>query len=66
MEIAKETGLDHMVEDVEDEEQDLDADDEGDAATPLFLHPLLLHRRRKSLWRWFLDKKLLWRMKSSW
>jgi hypothetical protein len=34
MEITRETGLDHMGEDVEDEEEDEDADDGGDAATP--------------------------------
>jgi hypothetical protein len=34
MEIAKETGLDRMGEDAEDEEQDEDADDGGDATTP--------------------------------
>jgi hypothetical protein len=34
MEIAKETRLDHMGEDAEYEEEDEDADDKGDAATP--------------------------------
>jgi hypothetical protein len=34
MEIARETGLDRMGEDVEDEEEDEDADDGGDAAAP--------------------------------
>jgi hypothetical protein len=34
MEIARETGLDHMGEDVKDEEEDEDADDGGDAAAP--------------------------------
>jgi hypothetical protein len=34
MEIAKETGLDRMGEDTEDEEEDEDADVEEDAATP--------------------------------
>jgi hypothetical protein len=34
MEIARETGLDHLREDAEDEEEDEDADDEGDAAPP--------------------------------
>jgi hypothetical protein len=34
MEIARETGLDYMGEDVEDEEEDEDADDEGGAAAP--------------------------------
>jgi hypothetical protein len=34
MEITKETGLDHMGEDVEDEEEDEDADNGGDAAAP--------------------------------
>jgi hypothetical protein len=34
MEIAKETRLDHMGEDAEDEEEDEDADNGGDAATP--------------------------------
>jgi hypothetical protein len=69
MGITRETGLDHMGEDVEDEEEDEDADDEGDASAPLFLRPLLPHLRRsmmKAMWRWFLSKKLLWHMKSSW
>jgi hypothetical protein len=53
MEIARETGLDHMGEDVEDEEEDEDADDGGDAAAPLLLHhhllcPVLLHLRRST------------------
>jgi hypothetical protein len=34
MEIARETGLDRMGEDAEDEEEDEDADDEGDATAP--------------------------------
>jgi hypothetical protein len=34
MEIARETGLDCMGEDVEDEEEDEDANDGGDATTP--------------------------------
>jgi hypothetical protein len=34
MEIARETGLDRMGEDTEDEEEDEDADDEGDATAP--------------------------------
>jgi hypothetical protein len=34
MEIARETGLDYMGEDVEDEEEDEDVDDGGDAASP--------------------------------
>jgi hypothetical protein len=32
IEIARETGLDHMGEDAEDEEEDEDADNEGDAS----------------------------------
>jgi hypothetical protein len=69
MEIARETGLDRMGEDTEDEEEDEDADDEGDATAPPIPVPLLPHLRRltmKFLWRWFLSKKLLWCMKSSW
>jgi hypothetical protein len=34
MEIAKETGLDRMGEDVEDEQEDKDDDDGGDATAP--------------------------------
>jgi hypothetical protein len=34
MEIAKETGLDHMGEDAEDKEEDEDADDEGEVSAP--------------------------------
>jgi hypothetical protein len=34
MEIARETGLDCMGEDVEDEEEDEDVDDGGDATSP--------------------------------
>jgi hypothetical protein len=37
MEIARETGLDRMGEDANDEEEDEDADDGGDATAPLFL-----------------------------
>jgi hypothetical protein len=37
MEIAKETGLDHMREVTEDEEEDEGADDVGDAAAPPIL-----------------------------
>jgi predicted nuclease with TOPRIM domain len=48
MEIAKETGLDRMGEDAEDEEEDEDVDGGGDATTPLFLRPLLPHLRRSS------------------
>jgi predicted nuclease with TOPRIM domain len=48
MEITKETGLDCMGEDAEDEEEDEDVDGGGDATTPLFLHPLLPHLRRSS------------------
>jgi hypothetical protein len=49
MEIARETGLDHMGEDVDDEKEDVDADDEGDAAAPPILVPLLLHQRRSTM-----------------
>jgi hypothetical protein len=52
MEIARETGLDRVGEDVEDEEEDEDADDRGHAAAPLCL--LLPHLKRlmmKALWR---------------
>jgi hypothetical protein len=71
MEIAKETGHGRMEEDAKDEEEDEDADDGGDAATaPVHAPPLLPHlrrsSRRKALWRWFLNKKPLWHMKSSW
>jgi hypothetical protein len=48
MEIARETGLDHMGEDAEDEEEHEDANDGGDATHPLLLHPLLPHLRRLS------------------
>jgi hypothetical protein len=70
-EIAKETGLNHMGDDAEDE----DNDDRGDATTPpvavappLLLHHLLLPIRRspsmrKTLWRWFLSKRPLYHMK---
>jgi hypothetical protein len=59
MEIARETGLDRLGEDVEDKEKDEDADDEGDVTTPLLpchhlMRPLLPHLRRsmmKALWR---------------
>jgi peptidoglycan hydrolase CwlO-like protein len=34
MEIARETGLDHMGEDEDDEEEEEDADNRGDAAAP--------------------------------
>jgi hypothetical protein len=34
MEITRETGLNRLGEDVEDEEEDEDADDGGDTATP--------------------------------
>jgi hypothetical protein len=70
MEIMKETGLDHVGEDAKDEEADEDADDRGDVTAPPVHVPQLLHLRRsswrKALWRWFLNKKLMWRMKSSW
>jgi hypothetical protein len=71
MEIAKESGLDRMGEDDEDKEEDEDTDDRGDAAAPpIPAPPLLSHlrrsSRRKAMWRWVLNKKLLWRMKSSW
>jgi hypothetical protein len=39
IEIARETGLDHMGEDAEDEEEDDDADGRGNATAPLFLCP---------------------------
>jgi hypothetical protein len=39
IEIARETGLDDMGEDVDDEEEDEDADDGGDAAAPSVLAP---------------------------
>jgi phage portal protein BeeE len=62
-EIAKETGLDPMGEDAEDEEEDEDANDREDAATPLYLCPMLPHlrrlSRRKNLWRCLPSKKLL-------
>jgi hypothetical protein len=40
MEIARETGLDHMGEDAEDEEEHEDANDGGDATTPPAPTPL--------------------------
>jgi hypothetical protein len=46
MEIARETGLDYMGEDAEDEEEDEDADNGGDDATPPIPVPLLPHLRR--------------------
>jgi hypothetical protein len=39
MDIAKETGLDRMGEDAEDEEEDEDADNGGDASAPPVLVP---------------------------
>jgi hypothetical protein len=59
MEIARETGLDHIGEDEDDEEEEEDANDGGDAtappaATPPSPAPLLPHLRRlmkKALWR---------------
>jgi hypothetical protein len=60
-EIAKEIGLDHIGEDVEDEDKDEGGNDGGDASTPpiavvpplLLCHLLLLHlwrlSRRKTL-----------------
>jgi hypothetical protein len=39
MEIARETGLDRMGEDAEDEEEDEDANDGEDVVSPLFLRP---------------------------
>jgi hypothetical protein len=39
MEIARETGLDRMGEDAEDEEEDEDANNGEDAVSPLFLRP---------------------------
>jgi hypothetical protein len=59
MEIARETGLDHMGEDEDDEEEEEDADDGGDAAAPSTATPppptpLLPYLRR-------LTKKALWR-----
>jgi hypothetical protein len=68
MEITKETGLDHMGEDVEDEEEDEDADDGGDAAAPPVPMPPAAAPEEiddegpKEL---VLSKKL-WHMKSSW
>jgi hypothetical protein len=51
IEIARETGLDHMGEDVEDEEEEEDADDREDviappAAAPPSPMPLLPHLGR--------------------
>jgi hypothetical protein len=77
MEIAMETGLDHMGEDAEDEDEDEDDDDGGGTVTPpiavapplLLCHMLLPLRRssrKKTPWRWFPSKKPLWRMKLSW
>jgi hypothetical protein len=59
IEIARETGLDHMGEDVEDEEEEEDADDREDvivppAAAPPSPMPLLPHLGRsmmKAQWR---------------
>jgi hypothetical protein len=59
MEIARETGLDHMGEDAKDEEEEQDANNREDATAPLLpchdlLHPLLPLLRRsmmKALWR---------------
>jgi hypothetical protein len=77
MEIAKETGLDRMGEDAEDEDEDEDGNNGGDATAPpiavtppLILHYLLLPPLRKlswrkTPWRWFLSKKCLWHMKLS-
>jgi hypothetical protein len=39
IEIARETGLDGMGEDADDEEEDEDADDRGDAVAPSVLAP---------------------------
>jgi hypothetical protein len=63
MEIARETGLNHMGEDDEEEE---DTDDEGDAATPPTAAPpppapLLSYRKRstkRALWRQSRSKKI--------
>jgi hypothetical protein len=55
MEIARETGLDRMGEDAEDEEEDEDANNGEDAVSPLFLRPPPLSHLRgsmmKALWR---------------
>jgi hypothetical protein len=63
MEMAKEYGLNRMGENDNDE----DDDDEGNVALPLHLRHLLLHLRRSSkrkpLWRWFLSKRPVWRMR---
>jgi hypothetical protein len=59
MEITRESRLDHMGEDVEDEEEHENANNGGDAAAPVLpchhlLYPLLPRLRRpmmKALWR---------------
>jgi hypothetical protein len=75
MEITKETRIDCLGEDVEDEDvEDEDDDDGGDIAAPpatappLSLRALLLLVRRsssrmKTIWRWFPREKTLWCMR---
>jgi hypothetical protein len=73
MEIARETGLDHMGVDDEDEEEEEGGDNGEDAAAPPAAAPpppapLLPRLRRstvKAWWRWSLIKKPQCRMKSS-
>jgi hypothetical protein len=65
MEISRETGLDRMGEDAEDEEEDEYADDGGDGTTapataPPPPVPPPMHLRRSmmnALWRWSISKK---------
>jgi predicted nuclease with TOPRIM domain len=65
MEMAEEYELNRMGEN--DDDEDEDDDDEGNVVAPLHLCHLLLRLRRSSkrkpLWRWFLSKRPLWRMR---
>jgi hypothetical protein len=74
MEIARETGLDRMGEDEDEEGEEEDANDRGDATAPptaappppVPLLPCLRRSMKKALWRRSLSKKPRCRMRSSW
>jgi hypothetical protein len=67
--IAREIGLHRMGEDAEDEDEDEDGNNGGDVAAPLAPAPPAATPEeiiKEGPRRWFLNKKLMWHMKSSW
>jgi hypothetical protein len=65
MKMTEEYGLNHMGENNDDDDED-DDDDEGNTVAPPAPAPAVMPKEimeEEALWKWFLSKRPLWRMR---